>query len=87
MDVNSDEEPQSGDVYEGPLVHGLRCGHGRYTWACGAVYLGEYVDNVRQGRGKMAYPDGSTYEGASCVRMHTKRCMHTLHHDRLWQPP
>ena len=76
------EEPLEvqGAVFTGELVHGVREGHGRYTWphaaaaegtepglagAIGGCYEGGYAAGARQGTGSMTYPGGGRYEGAA----------------------
>eukprot|EP00242_Pyramimonas_sp_CCMP2087_P006915 CAMPEP_0198223858 /NCGR_PEP_ID=MMETSP1445-20131203/94385_1 /TAXON_ID=36898 /ORGANISM="Pyramimonas sp., Strain CCMP2087" /LENGTH=301 /DNA_ID=CAMNT_0043902837 /DNA_START=213 /DNA_END=1115 /DNA_ORIENTATION=- len=50
--------------YDGPLVNGLRHGHGTYEYPNRFFkYSGEYVNGKKHGKGTLSMADGSTYEG------------------------
>eukprot|EP01051_Picozoa_sp_SAG22_P018857 SAG22_NODE_3303_length_1792_cov_3.291199_1_plen_464_part_01 len=53
----------SGDVYEGEVLEGLRHGQGSYTWLYGGRYVGGWVQSYQHGTGKRTYPNGDSYEG------------------------
>lgn len=62
-DEGDEEKPV--DVFTGTMVHGVRQGKGKYTWASGAVFEGEYVEGSKQcEQGTMIYLDKGRYEGA-----------------------
>ena len=53
----------NGDVYEGELRDGLRCGRGRMIYASGDVYVGMWKDDLRDGAGTTTYAGGDVYQG------------------------
>ena len=54
----------SGDVYEGPLVKGLRQGKGVITWADGQRYHGDWVNDKPSGQAEMQFANGNQFEGS-----------------------
>ena len=56
---------ETGQVYEGHCVRGLRHGQGRNVWTENEqIYTGEWVKNQRQGRGTHTWPDGRSVTGS-----------------------
>lgn len=53
----------NGDVYEGQLVGGVRCGQGTMVFADGSRYEGAWAEGVPHGRGAQAWEDGIAYVG------------------------
>ena len=63
QEVANPEEPLR-EVYEGPLVDGLREGFGKLTYRDGSVYEGEFANNLPSGNDEtMVFADGRTYQG------------------------
>uniref|UniRef100_A0A061S2J2 Radial spoke head 1 n=1 Tax=Tetraselmis sp. GSL018 TaxID=582737 RepID=A0A061S2J2_9CHLO len=60
---DDEDELVVGDMYEGPMVNGVREGKGKYTFQRGGYYEGDYIDNKKHGKGIIKFPDGGTYEG------------------------
>jgi len=52
-----------GGRYYGPLVGGLRQGHGRVEWDNGSRYEGEFAQGFYSGHGLLVLSSGSVYEG------------------------
>ncbi|MDB5869764.1 MAG: repeat-containing protein [Polaromonas sp.] len=52
-----------GDLYEGPLVKGLRHGKGLFVWASGQRYNGDWVNDKQVGQASMKFVGGNQYEG------------------------
>lgn len=53
-----------GDVYEGPLVNGVREGFGKLTYADGSIYEGEFSNNLPSGSdATFLFADGKQYRG------------------------
>jgi len=52
-----------GGRYYGPLVNGLRQGHGRLEWPNGAIYEGGFEQGLFSGRGRLQSAAGDVYEG------------------------
>ncbi|MCY4129390.1 MAG: hypothetical protein OXG15_09155 [Gammaproteobacteria bacterium] len=58
------ESKSTEDVYEGPLVNGLREGFGKLTYADGSVYEGEFANNLPSGNDEiLSFADGRRYQG------------------------
>lgn len=61
------EEPTvvtaDGGRYFGPMVEGVRQGHGRIEWPNGASYEGEFSAGLYSGFGRVRMPEGDVYEG------------------------
>ena len=63
QDVSVATEPAA-DVYEGPLVNGVREGFGKLTYADGSVYEGEFANNLPSGNDEtLLFADGRRYQG------------------------
>ena len=54
---------QSGAVYEGEWIGGMRSGYGKMTWPDKAFYEGEWQHGKACGQGKFTYEDGDEYDG------------------------
>ncbi|MEO5376198.1 MAG: SUMF1/EgtB/PvdO family nonheme iron enzyme [Magnetococcus sp. DMHC-6] len=54
---------ESGVLYEGELLNGLKDGHGVQTWPDGARFEGEFKKGVRTGPGLFIWPDGARFTG------------------------
>ena len=44
---------QSGDIYQGGFVEGVRCGRGEYMTTHGLVYIGDWSSNSPSGSGHL----------------------------------
>ena len=56
---------ETGQVYEGQCVRGLRHGQGRNVWTANEqIYTGEWINNQREGRGTHTWPDGRSVTGS-----------------------
>ena len=53
----------SGAVYDGEWMNGVRDGHGKQEWLDGSRYEGEWRDGKANGQGKLYHADGDIYEG------------------------
>ena len=53
----------SGAVYNGEVLKGLRHGKGIFQWKDGSKYEGEWKDDMANGKGKFMYSNGDRYEG------------------------
>jgi hypothetical protein len=53
-----------GGRYYGPLVDGMRQGHGRIEWNNGSSYEGEFEQGLYSSHGRLKSSDGSVYDGA-----------------------
>ncbi|CAJ1970296.1 unnamed protein product [Cylindrotheca closterium] len=61
--LTEEEEPHGsgvlkfldGQIYEGEIWHGVRCGHGTNTWPDGQNYCGEWSENSRNGKGRHSW--------------------------------
>ena len=59
-----EESAPTEDVYEGPLVDGLREGFGKLTYADGSVYEGEFANGLPSGNNEtLLFADGRRYQG------------------------
>jgi hypothetical protein len=54
---------ESGDVFEGTMVKGLRTGKGTFTWANGQRYEGDWVGDKPTGRATVHFTNGNDYDG------------------------
>ena len=54
----------SGDVYEGPMVKGLRHGKGVFIWANGQRYNGDWVQDKPTGQASVKFVNGNQFEGS-----------------------
>lgn len=54
---------ESGAIYTGETLNGLRHGKGKYVWPDGDYYEGDWADNVRHGKGKYVFENGNVYIG------------------------
>ncbi len=52
-----------GGRYYGPLVNGMREGHGRVEWDNGSRYEGDFAQGFYSGHGRLVLSSGSIYEG------------------------
>ena len=58
------ETESIGDIYDGPLVDGIREGFGTLTYADGSVYEGEFVNDLPSGNDEiLRFADGRRYQG------------------------
>lgn len=63
QEANEEPEPAE-DVYEGPLVDGVREGFGTLTYADGSVYEGEFANDLPSGNNEtLLFADGRRYQG------------------------
>lgn len=63
QDAEAESQPNE-DVYEGPLVGGLREGFGKLRYADGSVYEGEFANNLPSGNDEtLLFADGRRYQG------------------------
>ena len=53
----------SGAVYEGEWLNGVRDGHGKQEWLDGSRYDGQWRNGKANGQGKLYHADGDVYEG------------------------
>ncbi|WP_300086050.1 hypothetical protein [Rhodoferax sp.] len=54
----------TGDVFEGTMVKGLRHGKGSITWANGQRYTGDWVLDKPTGQAKVHFANGNDFEGS-----------------------
>lgn len=71
QDVGETELPPV-ELYDGPVVDGVRQGFGSLTRVDGSIYEGEFVDGLpSDSAGKLLFPDGREYRGeVEAGRMH-----------------
>ena len=63
QDTGAGSEPAE-DLYEGPLVNGVREGFGKLKYADGSVYQGEFANNLPSGNDEtLLFADGRRYQG------------------------
>ena len=53
----------SGALYQGEWMNGVRDGQGKQEWLDGSRYEGEWRDGKANGHGKLYHADGDIYEG------------------------
>lgn len=53
----------NGEVYDGHLMNGKRCGAGVLTCPDGTRYEGSWLNDKLNGTGTVYYPDGSVFRG------------------------
>lgn len=62
--LNEENEPNGsggvlkfldGQIYEGEVFRGMRCGHGINSWPDGQQYCGEWSQNSRHGKGRHSW--------------------------------
>lgn len=54
---------QSGAVYDGEWLRGMRDGLGKQEWLDGTEYIGEWVRGRANGKGRLSHHDGDVYTG------------------------
>jgi len=54
---------ESGAVYEGEWLNGMRDGHGKQQWPDSSRYEGMWREGKANGHGKLFHADGDIYEG------------------------
>jgi hypothetical protein len=53
----------TGEVFEGTMVNGLRSGKGSFTWANGQRYDGDWVQDKPTGQARVHFANGNDFEG------------------------
>ena len=53
----------NGDVFEGPMIKGLRHGKGLFVWASGQRYNGDWVNDNPTGQASVKFVNGNQFEG------------------------
>ena len=61
-EVRGPVQLESGAVYEGEWLDGVRDGYGRQEWPDGSKYEGEWRTGKANGNGKLYHADGDIYE-------------------------
>ena len=54
----------NGDVFEGPMVKGLRHGKGLFVWANGQRYNGDWLNDTPTGQASVQFVNGNQFEGS-----------------------
>jgi hypothetical protein len=54
----------TGEVFEGTMVKGLRSGKGKFTWASGQRYEGDWVQDKPTGQAKVHFANGNDFDGS-----------------------